>query len=514
MPRRRRDNADEPVSTGRTRRPADAIPGLAPIPDLLEEVGIVVGHAVGERLDRAIHNRHRDLLRSFGWEHALDRAEAAFVEDGADPRPGNELDVLIDGAEALPLIAEELAKAESHVHVAGWFLSPELQLTREEEPEIVRNLLADLAERIPVRVLLWKGAPVPAFRPSRADVRNALDNLTRHTKIKGAADACTGLTHCHHEKTIVIDDRVAFVGGIDLTLDGGDPFDTPTHRARGGIGWHDVATRIEGPAVVDVAEHFRLRWRKPGGEALPKPGTPKRAGKRELQITRTVPGKIYRALPRGDYSVVASYIGALRSAERLIYLENQFLWAPEIVDVLADKLRNPPSDDFRVLVLLPARANDGADVSRGQVAALIHADDGAERFLACTVYARAQKLRDIVYVHSKVGIVDDRWLTIGSANLNAHSLFHDTEMNVTCLDEDLALETRLRLWSEHLEREEKEIDGSPARVIDELWRPIGAEQLERLEAGEPLTHRLVLLPGVSRRRRRIIGPMQSRLYDV
>jgi phosphatidylserine/phosphatidylglycerophosphate/cardiolipin synthase-like enzyme len=237
-------------------------------------------------------------------------------------------------------------------------------------------------------------------------------------------------------------------------------------------------------------------------------------GKRALQVVRTVPAGTYRRLRRGDYSILASYIGALRSARELIYLENQFLWSPEIVDVLVDKLRDPPTDDFRLLVLLPARANDGADVSRGQVAALIHADDGNERFLACTVYARAGKLRDIVYVHSKVGIVDDRWLTVGSANLNAHSLFHDTEMNVTCLDPDLARETRLRLWAEHLEVDPGDVTGSHARLIDERWRAIGQEQLERLEAGEPLTHRLVMLPGVSRRRRRVLGSLQSRLYDA
>ena len=104
--------------------------------------------------------------------------------------------------------------------------------------------------------------------------------------------------------------------------------------------------------------------------------------------------------------------------------------------MLAEKLRNPPSDDFRVLVLLPARANDGADISRGQVAALIHAADETTRFLACTIYARSRNLRDPVYVHSKIGIVDDRWLTVGSANLNAHSLFNDTEMNVATLDPD------------------------------------------------------------------------------
>jgi phosphatidylserine/phosphatidylglycerophosphate/cardiolipin synthase-like enzyme len=505
---------DEDISTGRAKRPADAVPGQAPVPRTAERLGVKVGHALGERLDRAVRDRHREELRRAGWEHALDASTASFVRDGADPRPGNAVEVLIDGAEALPRIAEELFRARSHVHLTGWFLSPELQLTREEEPVVVRNLLAELAERIDVRVLLWAGAPLPAFRPSRGDVRNAVEDLVRHTRIKSAVDACTGLTHCHHEKTIVIDDRVAFVGGIDLTLDGGDPFDTGNHRARGGIGWHDAAARIEGPAVVDVAEHFRLRWRGPGREELPRPEAAERAGDREVQITRTLPAKTYRAVRRGDYSILGSYMGALRSAERLVYLENQFLWSPEIVEVLIDKLRDPPSDDFRVVALLPARANDGADVSRGQIAALIHADDEAGRFLACTVYARTGKLRDVVYVHAKIAIVDDRWFTIGSANLNAHSLFNDTEMNLVSLDPALARETRLRLWAEHLEATPDEVAGDPATLVDERWRPIAEEQLHRLENGEPLTHRLVMLPGVSRRRRRVLGPMQSRLYDM
>ena len=99
---------------------------------------------------------------------------------------------------------------------------------------------------------------------------------------------------------------------------------------------------------------------------------------------RTVPAGTYRAVRRGDYSILESYVGALRSAERFVYLENQFLWSPEVVSILAEKLENPPSDDFRVLVVLPARANDGADISRGQVAALIHAADETTRFLACT----------------------------------------------------------------------------------------------------------------------------------
>ncbi len=505
---------DDDTATGRTPRPADSVAGPVKTPRFLESATVKLGHAFGERLDQAVRSRHRQRLRHVGWERALDASGNGFARGTFPVRKGNRLDVLVDGSEALPAIAQELARAESFVHLAGWFFSPELQLSREEEPMILRNLLAELAERIDVRVLSWKGAPVPLFKPSHNDVREMLDGLSRHTRIEAHADGCTGFTHCHHEKTIVVDGRVAFVGGIDLTLDGGDPWDTPTPVARGGIGWHDAAVRIEGPSVADVAQHFRLRWHGASRELLPRPEVPPEAGDVEAQIVRTLPAGAYRAVRRGDYSILESYLAALRSAEHFVYLENQFLWSPEVVSVLADKLENPPSDDFRVLVLLPARANDGADISRGQVAALIHAADETTRFLACTIYARAGTLRDPVYIHSKIGIVDDRWLTVGSANLNAHSLFNDTEMNVVTLDPEVARATRLRLWSEHLELSLDDVQGDPVELIDQHWERIASEQLELLEGGQALTHRLVKLPGVSRRRRRLVGPLQSRLYDV
>jgi phosphatidylserine/phosphatidylglycerophosphate/cardiolipin synthase-like enzyme len=506
---------DDEIATGRTPRPADAVASKLKAPRFVESATVKLGAAFGERIDDAVRNRHRSRLRRVGWEHALDGAGRSFARGSFPSRRGNRLDVLVDGSEALPAIAEELARAESYVHLAGWFFSPELQLSREEEPVVLRNVLAELAERVDVRVLSWKGAPLPVFKPSQREVSEMVEALSRHTRIEAHADGCTGFTHCHHEKTIVIDGRVAFVGGIDLTLDGGDPWDTPAHVARGGIGWHDAAVRLEGPAVADVEQHFRLRWFGTTKELLPGPTPSDEVGDVEAQIVRTVPAGTYRAVRRGDYSILGSYCAALRSAERFVYLENQFLWSPEIVSILGDKLENPPTDDFRVLVLLPARANDGADISRGQVAALIHAADETTRFLACTVYARDRNLRDPVYVHAKIGIVDDRWLTVGSANLNAHSLFHDTEMNVVTHDEHLARATRIRLWSEHLELSPEAVDtADPLELINSHWERIASEQLELLENGEPLTHRLVKLPGVSRRRRRVIGPLQSHLYDV
>jgi phosphatidylserine/phosphatidylglycerophosphate/cardiolipin synthase-like enzyme len=469
-------------------------------------------HAVGSGIEQVVSSHHRRRLRKVGWEHAFDETELGFSSGATyGPSGGNQVEVLIDGSAYLPRLADEIAGAQSHVHLLGWCFSPELHLTREEEPVVLRNLLSDVARRIDVRLLVWEGAPFPVFRPTKRDVQSYLKTFTRGTGIKAETDSCVRLKYSHHEKVVVIDDRVAFVGGIDLTLDGGDPFDSPKHPSHGQLGWHDAAIRVEGPAVADVANHFRLRWRGPGEERLPEPVRHEPKGEVELQIVRTIPEGVFPVLREGDFSVFESYTRALRSAERFVYLENQFLWSPEIVRILVEKLRDPPSDDFRIVAVLPARPNDGADVSRGAVSALIHADDGNERFLACTLYARTGPLRDLVYVHSKIAIVDDRWLTIGSANLNERSMFNDSEVNVATLDQQLARGTRLRLWEEHLES--SDVAGDPTRVIDELWRPTATAQLANLEAGRPLEHRLVMLPGVSRRARRISGVVKARVYD-
>jgi hypothetical protein len=158
-----------------------------------------------------------------------------------------------------------------------------------------------------------------------------------------------------------------------------------------------------------------------------------------------------------------------------------------------------------MLFVLPANPKSGNDDTRGVLAELIEADDDAGRLLACALYARSGPRADPV--------VDDRWLTLGSANLNEHSLFNDTEMNVVAHDSALARKTRQRLWAEHLELTAAEIPDDPVQAIDELWKPISKEQLERRSDGLSLTHRLVRLPHVSRRTRRILGPINSLVVD-
>src|SRR4029077_1217779 len=100
------------------------------------------------------------------------------------------------------------------------------------------------------------------------------------------------------------------------------------------------------------------------------------------------------------------------------------------------------------------------------------------------IRSRSGERDDPLYVHAKVGIVDDRWLTVGSANLNAHSLMNDTEMNVVTDDADLPRRTRVGLWPEHLELAEETVAASePVTLVDERWRPIAHEQLGRRDSG-------------------------------
>jgi len=165
-----------------------------------------------------------------------------------------------------------------------------------------------------------------------------------------------------------------------------------------------------------------------------------------------------------------------------------------------------------MVLVLPQRPRSGADTPRGQLSRLIQADDRAGRLLATTVRAHNAGRTDPLYVHAKIGIVDDRWLTVGSANLNEHSLFNDTEVNILTLDPALARSTRLRLWAEHLELDATAVAGPPTDVVDSIWKPRLRRPADP-SATEPVDRRLMLLPAVSRRTERLLGPLRGLLVD-
>jgi phosphatidylserine/phosphatidylglycerophosphate/cardiolipin synthase-like enzyme len=447
--------------------------------------------AIGEGVERLVVAHHRRRLKRRGWERAYDPpGDGLWCAGDPPPRSGNSFEPLIDGAGALARLAADIGGASRSVRLAGWHFDPAFTLTRDGPP--LRELLADAAGRVDVRVLAWAGAPLPLFSPSRRTVRAERDELVRGSRVRMALDARERPLHCHHEKLAVIDDRIAYVGGIDLTSLAGNRRDETGHPPRAGLGWHDATVRLEGPIVADVGRHFALRWQAVTTEQLEEVGEPPAAGPVEAQFVRTIPNSIYDPVPNGDFRILESYVRALRAAEHIVYLESQFLWSPELTAILADKLREPPTDEFHVVVLLPARPNNGADDTRGMLGVLVDADRH-DRFLACTLYQPGNHRP--VYVHAKIGIVDDRWLTIGSANLNEHSLFNDTEACVVTCDPAVARETRLTLWREHLQHDD----------------PTFATWLER--ADDKSYDRLRPLPNLSRRSRRFLGPINGLLVD-
>jgi phosphatidylserine/phosphatidylglycerophosphate/cardiolipin synthase-like enzyme len=471
---------------------------------------------LGSAVERSMAAHHRYRLRRLGRLDALSPRDdgSPWCREAPAPRNGCSIDVLIDGAEVLPAIAEAIRGARRSVRIAGWHSAPHFALERGEPPTVLRELLSDAVARgVEVRVLLWAGAPFRVFTPARAEVRADARELSRDTGVRVAVDDRERLLHCHHEKLVVVDEEVAFVGGVDLTDLGGDRWDSGRHPARGRLGWHDAGSRLRGPIVADVAEHLDLRWTAVTGEELPVVPVPGRAGDTTIQLLRTIPERVYERMRDGAFGILEGYMRALHSARELVYLESQFFWLPEIVHLLSEKVREPPSDRFRVVVVLPSKANNGEEDTRGMLAYLADADRGRGLFLATTIDAMTGSTVDQLYVHAKIGIVDDRWLTIGSANLNAHSFFNDTEVNVQVCDPELARGTRLRLWSEHLELREDEIAGDPTEVVDRLWIPIARRQRERRRTGQPRDHRLRELTAGSRKLERLLGPMDAIVVD-
>ncbi|MGH7723276.1 MAG: phospholipase D-like domain-containing protein [Candidatus Dormibacteria bacterium] len=469
-------------------------------------VGDVLGGidaGVGTLVESVTCRHHARRLARHHWSHALRGTDGAWARGGVAPRDGNRLEVHIDGATALPAMAAAVQNARTSVHIAGWAVSPGFAMERGPTALTLRDLLAAAAQRVDVRVLVWAGAPARLFHPTRAETRRALADLVAGTRIRGALDRRNRPLHCHHEKLVIVDGSLAFVGGIDLTDMGGDRFDAWPHESSRTLGWHDASASLTGPAVADVAAHFAMRWEAITGERLAPAEAPAPAGASRVQVVRTVPEHTYPGLVDGDFSVLEAYVGALRGARRLVYMENQFLWSAEIVAILRSKLLQPPTPDFRLCVVLPSRPNNGNDDTRGQLGVLRDADRH-RRLLVGTIGPPGGS-QPPVYVHAKIAVVDDTWLTIGSANLNEHSLFNDTEVNLVTDDGALARGVREQLWSEHLGEDCTGRD--PLTILEERWRPL-------LESDRLPGAALRRLPSASRRSARLLGPLNGLLVDT
>jgi phosphatidylserine/phosphatidylglycerophosphate/cardiolipin synthase-like enzyme len=393
----------------------------------------------------------------------------------------------------------------------------------------VSELVAAAVRRgVDVHGLVWRSQPnkLEQSEPENAafarDVQDAGGDVLLDPRTRRGGS--------HHQKLVVAQHPaapardVAFLGGIDLARSrnddadhAGDPQAMPFPDVYGKRPpWHDVQVEIQGPAVSDLALTFRERWEGSTALDLPSPlrmvwdrsyhagaltGTdladplpdPPEAGPHAVQVLRTYPARWrrYPFAPLGERSIAAAYRKVLGRAHRLIYIEDQYLWAPGIARLLGRALAGDPG--LHLVAVVPRWADKDGKAAKPSLLGREQAIDvcraaGGNRF---AIYDVENHAGTPVYVHAKVVVIDDVWAMVGSDNLNRRSWTHDSELSCAVLDETLdqrepqdpaglgdgarvfARELRLTLWREHLDRA---ADGSQDEDLIEAGSAFAAVQ--------------------------------------
>lgn len=422
-------------------------------------------------------------------------------------RRANRLRVLVDAAAYFAAVRHAIARAEHSVFIVGWDIDSRLQLVpckgHEQPPDGLPAPLADflcaVAERNPhvrIHVLAWDFAMLYALE--REWLPSYRLGWRTHARVRFRLDGQHPVGASHHQKIVVVDDRLAFVGGIDLTR---SRWDTPAHapdeplrrnvhnvrkaRAQPYAPFHDVHTMFDGEAAEAIAELVRERWLRAFGKARA------RAAAQDVQHTRHDPthapppphdasSDAWPPFEPADFEAVdigialtepafggrapvqdirALYLAAIAAARENIYIENQYFTASPVGTSLVARLTQPEGPD--VAVVAP-RAQTGwlQTMTMGVLRARLYrmvkrADDHGRLRL---YYPHVDGLgNDFVNVHSKLMIVDDELLFVGSANLNNRSMVLDTECNIALEARGdpriraAIAQVRNRLLAEHLD---------------------------------------------------------------
>ncbi|OBH84415.1 phospholipase [Mycobacterium scrofulaceum] len=270
----------------------------------------------------------------------------------------------------------------------------------------------------------------------------ALVNQISSRRIHFAIDGAHPTGSVHHQKIVAVDDSVAFCGGIDLTL---DRWDTRAHdhdnRARRTLGRsygprHDVAAAVDGAAARALSEQAGQRWQTATKQSLhpvtakhtawPSKLRPALRGV-DVGIALTMPELGGRAETR---QVEALNLAAIAAARDSIYLENQYLASRRVVDALAARLKEEHGPE--IVIVIARRGNNPLergtmDSARHRLIQVLWAADEHRRL---GIYWPVTDGGAPIYVHSKVVTVDDRFLRIGSSNLNNRSMGFDSECDL------------------------------------------------------------------------------------
>ena len=450
-----------------------------------------------------------------------------------------------------------------HVHGAGYFarLLEVIEATQRGDRIFITDWRGDSDERmtsggptvadllssagrrgVEVRALLWRSHPGKL----NTEENDHLGAVINGSGGEALLDERVRRGGSHHQKLIVVrrkgmpDEDVAFVGGIDLchgrrddAAHAGDPQAPPLDERYGPTPpWHDAMAEIRGPAVAHVLDTFAERWDDPtpldhrnpyravmhrlvGMPRHPEPlperwDPPPDAGAHQVQILRTYPAKrpAYPFAPDGERSIARAYARAFSRARRLIYIEDQYFWSDVVADTLAAALRREP--ELQVIAVVPRYPEkdsriDGPPMLYGQRLAWdLLREAGGDRF---ALFDLENAQGTPIYVHAKVCVVDDQWMTIGSDNLNRRSWTHDSEITCAVVDPGGVLPRTLRtsLWAEHLALPPDEPRMSDLSGALALWA-------ERQDAPGSRIRRHVP-PAVSASTRRWARPVYLAVYD-
>lgn len=414
---------------------------------------------------------------------------------------------IVDGADYFAFLKAAVAQARQMVLFIGWDFDTRIRLTPEgsdeDWPDKLGDFIGAVVEQRPdlhVYVLKWDLGVLQTL--GRGATPLLILDATMSSRVHFRLDGVHPLGACHHHKIVVIDDSIAFCGGIDITVGRWDTRehldDDPRRKSPWGFvqePWHDATAAVDGEAARALGELARERWEAATGEKLEPPSSGPDVWPHGLDATfRAIEVGISRTQPqyKGQPEVreiEALYLAAIGQARDAIYIESQYFASRRIADALADRLRENGGPE--IVVINPASAEGWLEEEAMSTARALNLDrmrraDHEHRF---RIYFPVTQGGTPIYVHAKVLIVDDRFLRVGSSNLNNRSMGLDTECDLaievapgTEAEADLTRirEIRNGLLAEHLGVTPEEVasaqrdnDGSLVRAVEQLRRPNG-----------------------------------------
>jgi phosphatidylserine/phosphatidylglycerophosphate/cardiolipin synthase-like enzyme len=346
-----------------------------------------------------------------------------------------------------------MRKARRSIHLLNWAFDPETWFLPDDtgrgpSSDTFGPFLRDLACAKPaldIRILCWRSAlPVAAtqnFFPHRAKA------CFRNTPVKFRLDSSLPLGACHHQKVLVVDDQLAFCGGGDIAPDRWDTVrhldDDPRRQKTEGKLYesrHETMSVVDGAAARALGTLFRMRWERSDGAALSEPprlddgvdlwppDQPVMARNVHVGLSRTEP--TWREYPEVR-EAEALHLAAISAAKRCIYMENQYFASPIIAEALAARLNE---EDGPEVVLVSTQHSpswfDRMTMDRTRILFLKRLKSMDQWGRCHAYYPLTEKGRGII-VHSKLTIIDDELVRIGSANLNNRSTGFDTECDLS-----------------------------------------------------------------------------------